>query len=156
MARTFPIWTLIGPAAAAALLSACAPALPAGVGKAALDETLSRSVGDPNTCVLVADRAGRVVHQHGTYVACRQPWPTCLGGGSTESAMHLLQATASKAEPVAASCASNADGSRGVGWAAGPVAGRDLVYTAVMEGPNTPPGRIIAEKLARAFKAAGL
>jgi hypothetical protein len=43
-----------------------------------------------------------------------------------------------------------------VGWASGPVAGRDLVYAAVMEGPRALPGRIMAEKLADALKAGGL
>ena len=68
-----------------------------------------------------------------------------------------ILATARDGAPVKASCRSNEDGSRGVGWAAGPVAGRpDLAYAAVMEGKSTPPGLIMADKLDAAFKSAGL
>ena len=42
-------------------------------------------------------------------------------------------------------------------WAAGPIETRDeLVYAAAMEGPNTPPGVVVADKLKNAFVKVGL
>ena len=35
-------------------------------------------------------------------------------------------------------------------------AGRDLVYAAVMDGEQTPPGIVVADKLKTAFQRAGL
>jgi hypothetical protein len=44
-----------------------------------------------------------------------------------------------------------------VGWSSGAVPDRpELTYAAMMEGPRAFPGRMMAERLARAFKKAGL
>ena len=141
---------------AAALLAACSPDAPRGVEKAVLDEAVSRAVGDPNTCVIIAELgSGRTVYRYGAYVACERGMPSC-GAGPNRSAVDLAKAVAADGKPLNASCPSNADGSRGVGWAAAPIEGRDLVYAAAMEGPSTPPGLIIADKLEGAFRRAGL
>jgi hypothetical protein len=55
-----------------------------------------------------------------------------------------------------ASCRSNPERTRVVAWAAGPVAGSGLVYAAVMEGDQIPPGVVIADKLKSAFAKAGV
>ena len=47
-------------------------------------------------------------------------------------------------------------GSRGVGWAAGPIQGTDMVYAAMMEGDRSFPGRMMAERLDAAFRRAKL
>lgn len=143
-------------ALAATLLAACSPNAPRGVDKAVLDEAVSRAIGDPNTCVIIAEKgSGRTVYRYGTYVACERGMPSC-GAGSNRSAADLAKAVAADEKQVNASCPSNADGSRGVGWAAGPIEGRDIVYAAAMEGAATPPGLIIADKLESAFRRAGL
>lgn len=143
-------------ALAATLLAACSPNAPPGVDKAVLDESVSRAIGDPNTCVIVAEKgSGKTVYRYGAYVACERGMPSC-GAGANRSAVDLAKAVAADGRRVNASCPSNADGSRGVGWAAGPIEGRDLVYAAAMEGASTPPGLIIADKLEAAFRRAGL
>lgn len=141
---------------AASLLAACSPDAPKGVDKAVLDEAVSRAIGDPNTCVILAEKgSGKTVYRYGAYVACERGMPAC-GAGANRSAVDLAKAVAADGQRVNASCPSNADGSRGVAWAGGPIEGRDLVYAAAMEGASTPPGLIIADKLENAFRRAGL
>ncbi len=141
---------------ATALLCGCSPTAPKGVDQAVLDQAVSNAIGDPNTCVIIAERgSGKTVYRYGAYVACERGMPSCVQGGS-RSATELAKAVAADGKRVNASCPSNADGSRGVGWAAAPIEGRDLVYAASMEGPSTPPGLIIADKLEGAFRRAGL
>lgn len=118
--------------------------------KDALDSAVNDAVGDPNSCVLIGAQGGGVLYRFGTHVACAAKWPDCNGG--QRSAEDLLKLGA----PVTSSCPSSADGARGVGWAAGPVEGKPLAYAAAMEGENTPPGMVIADKLKAAFKRAGL
>ncbi len=145
-----------GLAAALVLLAACSPGAPPGVDKARLDEAVSRAIGDPNSCVLIARKGeGRALYRYNTATACAREWPACDKPGLTKLA-DLLEAAAKDGQPRLLSCDSAADGSRGVGWAAGPVAGKDLVYAAVMEGDRVLPGLIIASKLEGAFKRAGV
>jgi hypothetical protein len=148
-----------GPAVAALFaltLAACAPSAPEGVEKAVLDEAVSRAIGDPNTCVILAERgSGKTVYKFGGLVACGRGMPACEGQ-RTQSVEDLAKAVAADGQARNASCPSTADRSRGVAWAAGPVEGRELVYAAAMEGANTPPGLIIADKLHGAFRRAGL
>ena len=146
---------LAAAALSALALAACSPGTPQGVSKTALDAAIGDAIGDPNTCVLIGKTGGGVVYQYGTHEVCDASWPACQGAASGTTSS-LLAVVSKGGAPVAASCPSNADGSRGVAWAAGPVAGRGLVYAARMEGTATPPGRVIAEKLATAFKTAGL
>lgn len=142
---------------AALALAGCSPGAPKGVSKDALDSAVSAQVGDPNTCVLIGKAgSGAVVYQFGSHVTCGKAWPSCEGA-TERTTDALLKAVAHGGPPVQASCRSNRDGSRGVGWTAGPVSGHaDLVYAAAMEGANTPPGVIIADKLRQAFERGGL
>jgi len=145
-----------GLTAAALILGACSPGAPKGVEKAALDAAVTDAVGDPNTCVLIGQAgSGRLVYRYGTYGVCDRDLPSCAGV-ATRKTGDLLKATAASKRPLNASCPSTADGSRGVAWAAAPVASGDLVYAASMEGEHTPPGLVIAEKLSAAFAKAGL
>ncbi|WP_304188339.1 hypothetical protein [Phenylobacterium aquaticum] len=132
---------------AGAALAGCSQA---NLPKDALDSAVNDAVGDPNTCVLIGAQDKSVLYRFGSHVACAAKWPDCNGG--QRSAEDLLKLGA----PVAASCPSSADGARGVGWAAGPVEGKPFAYAAAMEGENSPPGLIIADKLKAAFKRAGL
>jgi hypothetical protein len=137
-------------------LAACSPSAPEGVEKAVLDEAISRAVGDPGTCVILAERgSGKTVYKFGGLVACGRGMPACEGQ-KTQSVEDLAKAAAADGQARTASCPSTADRSRGVAWAAGPVEGRELVYAAAMEGANTPPGLVIADKLDGAFRRAGL
>lgn len=138
----------------AAVLSACAPGAPAGVKKDVLDQAVSDAIGDPGTCVLIADQ-GKVVYQYGTHVICGRKLPACDDPG-LRTLDQLLKAAPTAGSPQTASCRSNADGSRLVAWAAGPIEGRQLTYAAVMEGDLVPPGVVIADKLKTAFTRAGL
>jgi len=142
-------------ALAALVLAACSPGAPTGVSKTALDTAVNDAIGDPNTCVLVGNTGGGVIYQYGTHEVCGTSWPSCQGG-SAGTVANLLEQVAKGGAPVTASCPSNTDSSRGVAWSAGPVEGHAFVYAARMEGPATPPGRVIAEKLKAAFKKAGL
>lgn len=145
------------PAAILALLalSACSPAALKGINTAKLDDNISRSIGDPNTCVLVAEAgSGKIVHQYNTHAACRADWPSCEAA-APRSARDLIKIVAKDSQTRTLSCDTRADGSRGVAWATGPVAGRPLVYVAVMEGDRVFPGRMIAERMEGVFQRSG-
>ena len=140
---------------AAAVLAACSPGAPKGVDKAILDEAVSRAIGDPGTCVLIAE-GGRTVYQYGTHMVCGRSLPTCDGQGA-QTLEQLLKATPATGDRKTASCRSNPEGTRIVAWASGPVEGRPgMTYAAVMEANEAPPGIVIADKLAMAFVRAGL
>ena len=136
------------------LLAACAPKAPEGVDKAVLDEAISQAIGDPGTCVLIG-QDGEVVYRYGTHVVCGRKLPACDQPG-LRSLDQLLGEAPASGDPKTVSCRSNAEGTRIVAWAAGPVKGHDLVYAAVMEGDLVPPGIVIADKLDDAFAKAGL
>ena len=140
----------------ALVLSACAPKGPPGIDKAALNEAVGSAIGDPNTCVLIA-RSGsdKVAFRYNTYLTCGRTLPASDMPGK-RTVGDLLAAVAADGAPRAMSCPSSDDGSRGVAWAAGAIDGRGLVYAAVMEGERAFPGRMMSERLARAFRDAGL
>jgi hypothetical protein len=147
-----------GPAAALlalAALAACTPPAGRGLPHDALDNYIAGAIGDPGTCVLIADRGtGQVVYRYGENVTCARQLPACDRPGTLTDA-GALQLIASG--PRLASCDS-APGRR-VGWAAGPVPGtRPLNYAAVMEVENSRalPGIEIQTRLAEAFQRAGL
>lgn len=141
---------------AAAALAACAPSAPEGVDEAVLDRAIGNRIGDPSTCVLVARAdTGDVVYRYGTAVVCGRAYPGCRGEG-VRTTQDLLDAYLETPESVAISCPTAADGSRSVGWAAGPVAGRPLVFAAVMEGQRALPGMVMTDRLAGAFSEAGM
>lgn len=139
---------------AGGLLCACAPDAPPGVDKARLDEAISRAIGDPNTCVLIAERGGKTLYRYNTATTCAKTYPDCDGPGDM-SVGDLLEAVAKDGQPRYLSCPTLADRSRGVGWAAAPVPGKTQVYAAVMEGDRSFPGRMMADRLEGAFRRAG-
>lgn len=139
------------------ITSACTPPSGQGLDKDALDNAISRAIGDPATCVLLADRAsGKVVYRYGDGIECARSLPRCDGPG-TMTAEAALQFAARPGGRFT-SCASNADGSRTVGWAAAraPNTKRDLIYSAVMEGERALPGQEISARLSDAFANAGI
>jgi len=142
--------------AAGLALAACGPALPKGVDADRLEAAVSGAIGDPNTCVLIGrPGSGQIVWRYNTHLTCGRGLPVCdKPGGRTVG--DLLKTVAADGRPRATSCGIPGDVSRGVGWAAGPVPGRQLVYAAVMEGPRALPGRIMSEEIEGAFKDAGL
>ena len=128
-----------------------------GLPAAALDHAIGDAVGDPATCVLLADRAtGKVVYRYGEAFNCVRGAPACDRPGFMSATQAL--ALAGAPEGRGASCNSTADGSRTVGWAEGRAASasRDLIYSAVMEGQTALPGHEIAARLDVAFRRAGL
>ena len=144
-------------ALATAALAACTPPSGQGLPKGQLDTLIGQAIGDPSTCVLLADRAtGKVVYQYGDDANCARPLPECDASGvmNARAALQLASQPGGRMQ----SCASTADGSRTVGWAEARVqsAKRDLVYSAVMEGANALPGHEINARLYDAFAKAGL
>lgn len=143
-------------ALAALALGACSPGAPRGVDKGKLDEAVSRAIGDPTSCLMIAEQAsGRIVYRYNTHTACARVLPSCEGP-ATRTVEDLVKLTVKDGQVRTLSCNTTADASRGVGWAAGPVAGKPLVYAAAMEGERAFPGRMMAERLAAGFKDAGL
>lgn len=137
------------------VLGACSPGAPKGVDKETLDAAVSRAIGDPATCLLIAEQgSGKLVYRYNTHTACARTLPSCTGG--QQSLDQLLKATLKDGQARTLSCNSNVDASRGVGWASGPIPGKGLVYAAMMEGDRAFPGRMMAERLAKAFHDAGL
>jgi hypothetical protein len=141
-------------AAALATLAACSPGGPPGVNQSALDEAVSKAIGDPETCVLIGQRgSGKVLYRYNTATTCANAWPACDRPDSA-TVGKLLAATAKDGQVRLQSCYTLADRSRSVGWAAGPIQGRDWVYAAVMQGERAFPGRMMAERLQTAFEKA--
>jgi hypothetical protein len=139
-------------------LTACSPKLPSGVDEQAVSEAVGRAIGGPNTCVLLANKAGKVVWTGGGYITCARNLPTC--DGATTTAQTVLEGAIGKPARFV-SCPSG-PGVNTVGWAMGPVpvgSGRPdhgLSYVAVMEGERALPGREVQERVERAFVKAGL
>jgi hypothetical protein len=144
--------------AVGAATAACAPRAARGIHDTRLDNQIARAIGDPSTCVLLADRkTGRVFYRYGDDFNCVRQLPACDRPGS----LNAQQALAFASQPGGrmASCASVADGSRMVGWAEEPVQsvkGRNLVYSAVMEGERALPGHEMNARLFDAFRKAGV
>lgn len=137
-----------------AILSACAPrggGLPAD----ALDEGIARAIGDPATCVVIAEKAtGKILYRYNDYSSCARQLPACDRPGvlTLEDTLKIAADA-----PRTTSCSSMPDNSRAVSWAAGPVPGpRGLVYAAYMEGTRNLPGMIIRDKLEALFARLGL
>jgi hypothetical protein len=122
-----------------------------------LDNQIAAAIGDPTTCVLIADAAtGKVLYRYGDDFNCTRGLPACDQPGLTNAKSAL--AFAAKPGGRFASCNSLPDGSRQVGWAEAPIAGarRNLVYSAVIEGQRALPGHEINARLYDAFQKAGL
>jgi hypothetical protein len=139
---------------AAAFLAGCSPGAPPGVDRDALDAAISKAVGDPNTCVLIAEAgSGKRYYRYNSATTCAKEFAACDQPG-TRKLDALLDAVAKDRQPRQLSCNTEADASRGVGWAAGPIAGTSLVYAAMMEGDRAFPGRMMADRLDGAFRRA--
>ena len=141
------------------MLAGCSPGGPPGVDRDELDAAVSKAIGDPASCLLMA-KAGssRVIYRYNSATTCDRELPACSPEGKAVGTKtkvgDLLDAVAKDGQPRQLSCDSAADGSRGVGWAAGPIAGTELVYAAVMEGDRAFPGRMMADRLEGAFRRA--
>jgi hypothetical protein len=123
----------------------------------ALDQGIGSGIGDPTTCVLIADKTtGKVLYQYGELFNCVRGLPACDRPGVLSARQAL--AFAKLPEGRETSCASVPDGSRMVGWAQGSVGSKspNLVYSAVMEGQKALPGHEMAARLSDAFQNAGL
>jgi hypothetical protein len=152
-------WRSPAPLVAAGLLSLAGCSRP-GSGRLptnALHHAIAVRIGDPSTCVLIAERAtGRVIYRYGESFNCVRGLPACDRPGtmSATQALSLAQTPGGRG----ASCPSVADGSRMVGWAEGRAASksRDLIYSAVMEGQGALPGHEMSARLDEAFQWAGL
>ena len=123
----------------------------------ALDQGIGAGIGDPTTCVLIADKTtGKVLYQYGEIFNCVRGLPACDRPGVLSARQALAFATLSQGR--ATSCASVPDGSRMVGWAEGAVGPKspNLMYSAVMEGQKALPGHEMEARLADAFQNAGL
>jgi hypothetical protein len=145
------------PIAIALTLAACAPKSGQGLPTGQLDTQVGAAIGDPSTCLLLADAHTRqVIYQYGVASNCDRALPAC-DSPATMNARTALR-YADRPGGRMQSCASNADGSRTVGWAAGHVPGnkRYLLYSAVMEGDRALPGHEINARLYDAFQKAGL
>ena len=99
--------------------------------------------------------SGKVVYRYNTATTCDRDLPACEAP-ETRTVADVVKLTARDGKVRRLSCDTAADASRGVGWAAGPIAGKPLVYAAAMEGDRAFPGRMMAERLSTAFKRAGL
>lgn len=143
---------------AALALAACSSNAPKGVDKDALDAAVSRAIGDPDSCLLIAEQvSGKLVYRYNTHTVCGRLLPACEGApAGTQTIEQLLADTRKDGQTRTLSCSSTADASRGVGWASGPIPGKGLVYAAMMEGSRAFPGRMMADRLSRAFRDVGL
>ena len=153
-------WALAS-VAIAALLTACSPhgagTAGGGLPSTQLDNQIATAIGDPTTCVLLADAAtGKVLYRYGDDFNCSRGLPACDAAGLI-NAKTALQFAARPGGRFA-SCNSLPDGSRTVGWAEGPVQSTKhaLIYSAVMEGQRALPGREMNARLYDAFQKAGL
>src|SRR4051794_8897590 len=145
--------------AAALVLGACTPTPPSarGLDHDALDDAIAKAIGDPDTCVLLADRATRkVVYRYGEAMTCARALPACGRAGTMTAADAL--ALAETPGGRTASCASNPEVTRGVAWAEGKVDSKkhDLIFSAIMEGQRALPGIEITTRLQNALADAGV
>jgi hypothetical protein len=146
-------WAL---APVALAVAACSPGAPQGVDKDKLDAAVSDAIGDPATCMLIAEQpGGKVVYRYNTATVCDRKLPSCQGAGQ-QKVKDLLAATVRDGQRRELSCLTTADASRGVSWLAAPIPGKGLVYAAVMEGTRTFPARMMADRLEPRLKDVGL
>ncbi len=121
----------------------------------ALDSAVGSSIGDPTTCVLIADAAaGKTLYRYGELFNCDRGLPACDRPGWLSAKQALALADKGRA----ASCPSSPDDSRRVGWTEGRYGGRHgaFLYSAVMEGQRALPGEEMQARLVDAFSRAGL
>jgi hypothetical protein len=128
-------------------LAACSPGAPKGVDKDKLDAAVSDAIGDPASCLMIAERgSGRIVYRYNTATVCDRALPSCEGPGARK-VKDLAELVAKDGRPRKLSCLTTADASRGVSWAAAPLPAKGYVYAAVMEGTRTFPGMMMADRI---------
>jgi hypothetical protein len=156
--RSFALRNVTSLGLVAMVLCACSPGAPKGVDKDTLDAAVSQAIGDPDSCLLIAEQgSGKLVYRYNTHTACARALPACdASARGMQTIDDVLKVTLKDGQARALSCNSSIDASRGVGWAAGPIPGKGLVYAAMMEGSRAFPGRMMADRLSHAFKNAGL
>ena len=131
----------------AAALSGCSPKLPEGVDAERLTEAVGSVIGDPATCVIVAEQGtGKVLWRSSRRQVCSQEREACTRPGRTTP--EALVQEAAKGATLMTGCES-------VSWAAGATPRPGVVYAAVMYGARALPGREIARRLDSAFEASG-
>ena len=138
-----------------ALVSGCSATTNAVVPSSKLDAAIGAAIGDPTTCVLIAEQgSGKIVYRYGDNFNCLRALPACDRKTFTNARRSLALAASGRG----ASCASNPDASRSVGWAEGVVTGSSpaLIYSAVMEGQAALPGREMNARLSQVFQGAGI
>lgn len=145
-------------AALAALVftAACARQEAAGLPSTQLDQAIGGSIGDPTTCVLIADRAtGRIRYRYGQLFNCVRGMPACDRPGFLNAKAALKLASV---PPRGQSCPSNPQAARQVGWAEGVIGGSSgtLIYSAVMEGDRALPGHEMNVRLYDVWTKTGL
>jgi hypothetical protein len=130
------------------LLAACAPSGPKGVDPDVLAQAVGEAVGDPGTCVVLAEReTGKIVWRSAKSYVCGRTLPSCVA--PTEISVETLAKDTAKGGVLMAGCSN-------VSWAAGPTRRETLVFAAVMQGDRALPGIEIARRLDKAFERAGL
>lgn len=135
-------------------LAGCTPSSLAGVDQQSLEDEVARSIGDPSTCVLLADgQSGKIVWSSNLPSVCRRKIDLCTrpGKGAPKTAIKDVM----RGARLAASCNSSFGPGRTVGWAGGRANGK-LIYVAVMEGDRALPGSEIQSRVEEAFQRAGL
>ena len=154
MNRTFnPVAAL----AIFAILAGCTQAKGPGLPADPLDQAIGGAIGDPTTCVIIADRAThKAVYTYGENSNCARALPACDRPGLSSAKAALT--FADTADGRGASCPTAADGSRSVGWAEGRIVSMrgNWIYSAVMEGETALPGQEMSARLTQAFHNAGL
>jgi hypothetical protein len=150
----------IAASALALALCACSPRLK-GVDESALQDAVSRAIGDPATCVLLVNQRGDTLWRYGSHMTCARELPACTAPGQTQTIEDVAR-RAVKGDAVSISCPSSPDGLRSVGWASGKVQSSPkakhppMFFAAMMEGERTLPGREITARLTDAFSDVGL
>jgi len=129
------------------LLSACSK-LPDGVDKNALVDNVGAAIGDPATCVVLAQvNTGEVIWRSSHNTVCTVERQACTRPGVTTVLARVKEAAAG--QTIVTGCES-------VSWAAGPTARPGVVYAAVMYGERALPGMEMERRLKDAFADAGL
>ena len=129
-------------------LAACGRSLPKSVNQDALEQSIAMSMGDLNTCVVLADRAtGKIAWSTGLKAACRAKYRACTSDKMVD--VKDLAKQAGGGLTVTTGCDL-------VSWAAGPAGKSTYAYAAVMAGERALPGREMSLRLDAAFAAAGL
>jgi hypothetical protein len=133
---------------AAVAMAACSPSGPKGVDTDVLAEAVGEAVGDPGTCVVLAERgSGKIVWRSAKSYVCGRTLPSCVA--PTETSVEALAKRTAKGGALMTGCSN-------VSWSAGPTRREDIVFAAVMQGERALPGIEIARRLDKAFERAGL